>query len=459
MLQHYGFVGFSGLAKLTSSNGRVLLCLGAGLEKSQFKRSILQTLDKLLSPSENTDHVTEQQPTDSVPSSESTLAEPEHDPALSLGEDTAPQPRSVPQSSSLAPTPSATSPPTSSSSPAMASTSSSRIHDMLAERRQRLEKDKKDKETAEKAERKVQAESRREAINTNPSSAKAKQADYAKQQQKRNQEAKLERERILRDIENNKAERKEKEKRRKALAKLEAEGNDGAEGLVDQQLAREVLQPQQKSSNECAIQVRLFDGSTIRHGFPVEQSLRSHVRRWIGEQGLDGDTPYNFKQILTPMQNRTISISDEEESLQTLGLTPSATLVMVPVQGYAAAYAGSQSIFSRCLSAAYSIINSGLGVVTRALGTFIGIGGTANTRSGAEAPSTADQESPSQRGVVDTGPKINVRTLRDEREDHDDHQFYNGNQVCQMYRRTTLTNHIRSLISNHERKRTRRKIR
>ena len=436
----------------------MLLCLGAGLEKSQFKRSILQTLDKLLSPSETTDRVTEQQPTDFVSSSESTLAETEHDPALSPGEDTAAQPGSVPQSSSLAPSPPPTLPTASSSNPVMPSTSSSRIQDMLAERRQRLEKDKKDKEAAEKAERKAQAESRREAINTNPSSAKAKQADYAKQQQKRNQEAKLERERILRDIENNKAERKEREERRKALAKLEAEGNDGAEGLVDQQLAREVLQPQQKSSNECAIQVRLFDGSTIRHGFPVEQSLRTHVRQWIREQGLDGDMPYSFKQILTPMQNRSITISDEEESLQTLDLAPSATLVMVPVQGYAAAYAGSQSIFSRCLSAAYSMINLGFGVVARALGTFIGVGETANARSGAEAPSTADQEPPSQRGVVDTGPKINVRTLRDQREDHNDHQLYNGNQVCQFYRRTTLTNHFRSLISNHERKRTRKKI-
>ena len=301
---------------------------------------------------------------------------------------------------------------------------------MLAERRQRLEKDRKDKEDAEKANQKAKAESQREAIDCNPTSAKAQQADYAKQQRKRKYEAKLERERILRDIENNKTERKVKEERRKALAHAEAEENDGVEGLVNRQSTRKVSQQQNKESNECAVQVRLFDGSTIRRRFPVEQSLRIDVRSWIVEQTLYGEgTPYTFKQILTPKPNRNISIVEEEQSLYSLGFFPSVVLVMLPVQEYTSAYStGDQSIFFRGVFAAYSMVNSGFRMVTGALGAFLGIelGGTNSAGSQSEHVIAADP-APS----IDVGPQINVRTLRDQHEDGNDHQLYNGNQVSQ----------------------------
>ena len=234
---------------------------------------------------------------------------------------------------------------------------------MLAERRQHLEKDRKDKEDAGKANQKAEAQSQREAIDCNPTSAKAQQVDHAKQQQKRKREAILERERILRAIENNKAERKEKEERRKALAYAEAEEKDGSEGLVNRRLMHEMSQRHHKGSNECAVQVRLFDGSTIRYKFPVEQSLRIHVRSWIAEQTSD-DTPYMFKQILTPKPNRNISILEEEQSLFFLGFFPSVTLVMIPVQGYTSAYTGDRNIFFRGVLAAHNVINSGLRMVT-----------------------------------------------------------------------------------------------
>ena len=61
---------------------------------------------------------------------------------------------------------------------------------------------------------------------SDPNSAKGKQATYAAQQRKRQQEAKLERDRILQQIEHDKAERKEKEEQRKALARAELEEKD-----------------------------------------------------------------------------------------------------------------------------------------------------------------------------------------------------------------------------------------
>ena len=154
----------------------------------------------------------------------------------------------------------------------------------------------------------------------------------------------------MRQIEADKADRREREERRRALARaqagadadVEAGGSDGANGLVDRQLASEDTQRQTSArpakSKVCAVQVRLLDGSTIRSRFPSDQTLRTHVRAWVDEQRSDGDVPYTFKQILAPKPNRAITISEEDESLQSLGLTPSATLVMVPVQGSIAAY-------------------------------------------------------------------------------------------------------------------------
>ena len=297
---------------------------------------------------------------------------------------------------------------------------------MLADRRQRLEIDKREKDAAEKAERKVKAEARRESMEAAPDSTKAKQASYAQQERKRHTEAKLERERILRKIENDKQARREKEELRQQLAKAEAEGNDGVGGLVDRQLSSEVAGPRPSMSKDCAVQVRLLNGTMIRSRFLADKTLRTDVRAWVDQQRPDGDTPYTFKQILTPLPNRAITISEEEESLQLLGLTPSATLVMVPVQGYTAAYAGDPGLVTKAFFAGYSVVSAGAGIITGVLGTVLGLG-----QVPPQGPDPPVQAAPVHSGTIGrgTGNEINIRTLNQQREGHNDHQLYNGNQV------------------------------
>lgn len=298
---------------------------------------------------------------------------------------------------------------------------------LLADRRRRLEVDKKEKDAAEKAERKAKADARREAMNTAPSSAKAKQATYAQQQRQRQHEARLERERIVRQIEHDKVERREKEERRKALAREETNKNSEANQSMAQGSPDALNRPQPTKSKECAMQVRIFDGSTIRSRFPSNQTLRTNVRAWVDGERSDGDIPYTFKQILAPMPNRILSISEEEESLQDLGLTPSATLVMVPVQGYTAAYSGDQGLIHKGASLGYNVVSSGARMVTGAMGTFLGLGRAtaAQPENNITTPEGTEQASdPASRTS-----SINVRTLHDQRQDRGDHQLYNGNQV------------------------------
>ena len=302
---------------------------------------------------------------------------------------------------------------------------------LLEERRRKLDVDKKQKEAAEKADRKAKADARKESIATPPDSAKAKQATYAQEQRKRNMEAKLERERILRQIEQDKADRKEREERRKALAKAEARGeisedsdmtekHGNEDGLADE---KNHSIPEAHKSKACAVQVRLFDGSTIRSRFKAVQTL-TDVREWVDQERSD-DVPFTFKQILSPSPNHSFTISEEQESLMQLGFVPSTTLVMVPVKGYTAAYTDAgPGIISKVASIPYNTVAAGAGLVSEALGTFLGFGQAVSSQ-GVSASDPAQSEP--QSSNPESG--INVRTLHDERKERDDNQLYNGNHV------------------------------
>ena len=414
------------------SNGQLLLDLRAGEAKDLFKAAVLKTMINASSltpttstPSSSTNSAST--PATSVIGQRTNSAEPASSTASATtavsnaAQPTVPLPTSAGNQSPL------NSLTAQSQSHPQTSTSnqpSQAVQNLLADRRRKLEIDKKEKEAAENADRKAKVDARQAAIMADPNSAKGKQATYAAQQRKRQQEAKIERDRILQQIEHDKAERKEKEEQRKALARAEVEEKDDS-ALANEQLKNEINRPKPTRSKECAIQVRMFDGSTIRHKFPSEATLRTDVRAWIDKERLDGDIPYTFKQILTPLPNRTLSISDEEESLQSLGLTPSATLVMVPVQGYTAAY-DHQGLVSRGASTGYSVIAGGAGMITGALRTVLGLGqATVQTNEPQRNPAVGDPE-PERRGA---GSNINIRTLRDQREGRDAHQLYNGNQV------------------------------
>ena len=297
------------------------------------------------------------------------------------------------------------------------------VQDLLDERAKRLEADKKEKDNAEKAERKAIVESRQNAMINAPESAQGKQASYAQEQRRRQKDQRLERERIIAGIENDKKERKEKEERRRATAIVDAEGS--LEGKwktpAEPKLSNIYGNAISSTQKNCAIQIRLLDGGTIRNHFPPSSTLRTHVRPWILSEeavGPGGDPPYTFKQILTPLPNRTISISDEEEPLSSLGLMPSATLVKVPVPKFTNAYrGGGVGYISRGVNLGYNALHGGLGFVSGLMGRFLGLGQAVPCNDEVEG-SNITQRSGMGEGLEGSG------TGRDPQ------QFYNGNQVC-----------------------------
>ena len=314
----------------------------------------------------------------------------------------------------------------SSISQEISSSSRTNVETVLEERRKPLETDKQSKDDEAKSQRLKQTEMRKAELKKGLfSPARAEQISYAQQQRKRQQEAREERERILRVIENDKVERKRQVELRKALVNADAqettEHHDEADGLVDQQLSRDIGIPIHARSVVCALQVRLLDGRVIRSKFPFESTLGVDVRRWVEEQESMRKVPYNFRQILTPQLNRLISVSEEEEPLDSLGLIPNATLVTVPIMNYVNVHPHESGLVSRALSVGYNRISEGLG-------WFSGFFYKRQT-SISEAPTIQYNNGSSSTNSTRLEQGSNVRTLRDEPNDPMEEQFYNGNQV------------------------------
>jgi hypothetical protein len=235
---------------------------------------------------------------------------------------------------------------------------------------------------------------------------------YLEQQRQKKQAEKAERERILQRLENDKAERRARDRERR-----------GTLVTPTQSSRPPSLEP--SFSAEIALSFRLTDGTNIKSRFSSSASLGTEVRAWLDQNREDGRQAYDFVEILSPSNNRSLGISDETLPLSSL-FKRSATLVLVPTQTYTSTAYENPSISSHTiLSQAYGLISGALDAVWR-LGSF--------------APRTEETPPPPprrqtlggdpRRAPPGRGAPNHVRTLRDQGEDKDERKYYNGNQVC-----------------------------
>ncbi|KAF2773905.1 hypothetical protein EJ03DRAFT_323265 [Teratosphaeria nubilosa] len=259
---------------------------------------------------------------------------------------------------------------------------------------------------------------------------------YLLEQKKRKEEAKRDRERILKQIEHDKEERrlKAQQAKEKAIADSSAPLSSP---LPESRQASNLRSS--GAGGSCQLVIRLFDGSSIRGRFPASTNLATGVRDYIKEQSPEGgaDIPYTFRQIFAPQPSRTIEVSEEHESLADLGLTPNATLVLVPVAGSVDAYPSSNSGISGWLSSAYNLLPN----ISSYLPSFGRpyMAGTSDLidPSNAEGAGRAGAE---VEGSVPSGPPVSsssatgairVKTLADQRAEAErrekTNEFYNGN--------------------------------
>lgn len=321
-------------------------------------------------------------------------------------------------SSSSQPQPASDSPSQSTSRPPPQEQHSSNVDRILAERAARLQAqkeaaDRKAKEDRAKAKEKAKAEA--EAGVNSDAARTHKQAELLKKKRQQEQE---ERKRILQRIEDDREERKMRAAERKSARLEEQSTGDVAAALVT---SPESKMPSTTRLGEmAAVQVRLFDGSTLRSRFKTASSVRD-LRKWVDENRGDGREPYRFKQVLTPLPNKDIDDTEEDKDLGTLGLAPSSTLVLVPVLKATTAYAGGSG---GMLGSLFGYI---YGLFAWIL-TFIGIGGG--------RPPAARGETSSAQSSAQDAERVRMREMQQSATRRRNQQLYNGNSVSPSHSAT-----------------------
>lgn len=305
-------------------------------------------------------------------------------------------------------------PPTTSfglSSSPEADTSES-VRRVLAERAARGQQAKEEAERKEK-EAKAKAEAA-EAAKAEEKKAKsnAQAEDY---RAKRQQQAE-ERQRILKRIEDDKEARRKQAEERERQRRLSTD--DGTSSLASS-IGGSKMTSTTRIGEMTAIQVRLLDGSTIRSRFKTASSV-ADIRKWVDGERTDGDLPYKFKQILTPLPNKNIDVAEESKSLREAGLAPSSTLLLIPVPKFAAAYSEGQG---GIIGQIFALI---IGFFTAILG-LVGLGGQSESSNVEERPEPTPSASASG---VSTPRERKIHGFETPTGEQKDYQLYNGNSVC-----------------------------
>jgi len=241
-------------------------------------------------------------------------------------------------------------------------------------------------------------------------------------QREREQKQRDERERIKAQI---KADREE----RRRLDEMRQHG--GLDTNPPSAQASSTSKGNVRNTTEVRVQVRTFDGSTLRSTFKPTSTLSADVRPWIDSES-DTTVPYNLKIILTPLPNRNVEAAEEEQALADLGIVGSCTLVMAPVKGYVESYTGSTpgGIVGAAVSGGYNLVTGTVGSVFGGVRSLLGYDqGGGNTPGGGQGGGQRDLPSGPPN---DPSRNVRVRTLADQRAESankKDQQFYNGNQL------------------------------
>ncbi|KPM34178.1 hypothetical protein AK830_g12400 [Neonectria ditissima] len=286
---------------------------------------------------------------------------------------------------------------------------SENVRRILAERAAKLKAQKEEAERKAKedhARSKAKGKAEAEAGANTDKAVAHKAAEAVK---KRRLEQQEERRRILKRIEDDKAERRLRAAAREQERTGDIKGGDVAASLVNAPESK--LPSTSKASEITALQVRLFDGSTLRSRFKTASPLKD-VRKWVDENRTDGSLPYTFKQILTPLPNKTIDETEDGKSVGELGLSPSSTLVLIPVKKFSSAYDdSSQNIVSRFI-----------GLILGIFSWFLGLFGSGEGRAPASGAASNEDPAESSQDRSRIQSFQNQDRLRDQ-------QLYNGNSL------------------------------
>ncbi|TFB03290.1 hypothetical protein CCMA1212_004808 [Trichoderma ghanense] len=295
----------------------------------------------------------------------------------------------------------------------------SQVDHLLADRAAKLKAQKEEAEKRAKEERAKAKERAKAEAQAAADTDGARVYQQAEQLKKRRQSELEERRRILKRIEDDREERRLRASQ-KEQERIESRRASDAAASTSTMQSKLPSTRTRKVSEMASIQVRLFDGSTIRSRFETGDPL-TVVRQWVDENRGESKGPYTFKQVLTPLPNKNIDATEESKSIGELGLIPSSTLVLIPVQKYSSAYRAEgrqETPWSKLLALILGFFTWLLGLVGLGGGQRAAGGGMEMGRQGSTPDATAR-----------TASEERNRRVRGLQNLQRDHQLYNGNSL------------------------------
>lgn len=116
----------------------------------------------------------------------------------------------------------------------------------------------------------------------------------------------------------------DKQERDRIMRLVEADRRETGSRLVRSSAADDQPKPIKRTGkNQCSLAVRLIDGSTLRHTFNSSDSLDT-----VREMVRSSDPSVGAFKFCAAWPKRELEDGDEKKTLQELGLTPSATLII-----------------------------------------------------------------------------------------------------------------------------------
>uniref|UniRef100_A0A0V0G337 UBX domain-containing protein 4 n=1 Tax=Triatoma dimidiata TaxID=72491 RepID=A0A0V0G337_TRIDM len=197
--------------------------------------------------------------------------------------------------------------------------------------------------------------------------------------------------------------------------------------------------PASVNSNIGRLQFKLPSGETKSHSFPAETTLLQ-VREFIDNNIV---LPFSEYSMATTFPRREFTARDNNRDLQSLQLLPSAVILILPVQGSVtmrSSLGWTQMIIDMMWDFVQPVISLSRYISNLIFRRDDTVGGSSRNQSTpppSSSSSTAPQtytSSPAQRlgGRTSIKRRGNIYSLRDNQDDNDENNTWNGNSTQQM---------------------------
>lgn len=230
---------------------------------------------------------------------------------------------------------------------------------------------------------------------------------------------KIERERVLRALEEDQKEKKAKFELERVKREAEYEKYKKSEQEKNNTLKQRVIKLEE---NEIRIQFKLPDATSLVTKFKLEDTLQNAV------DFLKENSDLQSFQLAITYPKRNFSEQDFATTFTDLGLKSSVVFLVIEISTGTTNKVATDSVFNQIWAMVLSVYTV---LFTMIAGLFSSLFGNAGASAPGQTPA-ANSSTENKPGPSRLNERDNFRTLRNDRPDGDENNTYNGNSTEQQ---------------------------